>query len=364
MKEKLYPFHVTILVFMIQSGVVVFTLPRLLALHMGYNGWAFLFIYFGIVALNIMIISQAYRLSNGKSIFHIMEQALPKVIVVPLYIFLLSLWTMIGCMAAKQYVNIYQVFVFPTTHPMLIKLLVDVLAFILILKGIYNISKAATTFFWLIIWTLLLLLFFIKDFNWVDLTPFFFHKASDPIMGGLQIYTAFLGYELVLLLFPFTDKNKRFMRAVHIGNLLTTISYLAICLICFGFYNLNQLKRMKFPVIDLLAYIEFPFVERIENLIFSLFVFTTIIGIVMYIWAAAETAKRVIPKANYNWITGTLIAIAYSISWIPDVLGEVEKWLKFLGFIEIGVAWGLPMLLVIILLLTKRRDEACAENND
>lgn len=352
MKEKLYPFHVSLLVFMIQSGVVIFSLPRLLAQHMGYNGWITLVLYSGIATLNILLISLVYRLSNGKSIFQIIEHSMPKAIVFPFYLVLIITWTMFGCMIAKLYVVIFQVFVFPTTHPMFIKLLVDILTYILIIKGIYNISKAATSFFWMIIWTTLLLLYFLRDFQWVNLTPFFFQESSDVATGGLKIFTAFLGYELVLLLFPYADK-KGFMKAVYIGNMIITFIYLSVSLISFGFYSFNQLKRMKYPLIDMLAYIKLPFVERVENIFFALFLFTTMLGIVMYMWAATETARRLIPRANSKWLAGVLVISAYAVSWIPDVLSEVEIWLQLFAFIEIGIAFGLPILLIIILVLSK-----------
>lgn len=284
MKEKLYPFHVSLLIYMIQAGVVIFSLPRLTAQHMGYNGWITLFAYTGIAMLNIFIISLVYRLSNGKSIFQIIEQALPKIIVFPLYFILVFVWTMLGCLVAKHYVFIIQAFVFPTTHPMFMKFLVDVLAYLLIIKGIYNISKAATSFFWLVVWTMLLLLFFVKSFQWANLTPFFFHEASDVFLGALNIFTAYLGYELALLLFPYVEKNKSFIRAVQIGNLLSALTYVTVSLTCFGFYSFNQLKGMKYPIIDLLAQIKFPFVERVDNIIFSLFLFTVLITIVAYMW--------------------------------------------------------------------------------
>lgn len=364
MREKLHPFHIAILIYMTQSGVVIFSLPRVLAQHMGYNGWIALTVFYVIVALNISLISLAYRLADGKSIFQIIEHVFPKIAVIPLYIFLLTLWMMIGCISAKRYIIIYQIFVFPTTHPMLIKILVDTLAFLLIIKGIYNISKAATVFFWLVIWTILLLLFFLHDFQWINLTSFYFHESSDIVTGSFRIFTAFLGYELILLLFPYAEKRKGVMKAVHIGNLLTFLTYILVCLVCYGFYSFDQLKRMKFPMLDLLAYIEFPFVERIENLIFSLYLFTSLIGIVMYCWSALEAAQRILPKANVKWLAAIIIGVAYVVSWIPTLLVEVDAWLQYLGQIEIGVAFGLPLMLLLFLLLQKRRDEPYIDYNE
>lgn len=354
MKEKLHPFHIAILVYMVQTGVVVFSLPRILAQYIGYNGWIAVILFYAFVTLNIMLISLVYRLCDGKSIFQIIEHSLPKIVYLPLYTILIVVWTLTGCMIAKEYIIIYQAFVFPTTHPMVIKIAVDFLAFLLVIKGIYNISKAATMFFALVFWTMVFLFFFIGNFQLINLISFYFNEGAGQISGYLDILSAFLGYELVLLLFPFSEKGKKFMKAVHYGNLLTSSTYLLVSFICFGLYSFNQLKRMKYPVIDLLAYIELPFVERIEHLIFSLFLFTSLIGHVLYTWAAIQTAKQALPKANMKWVTIIIFIMAYGISWIPDVLKEVEIWLTYLGQLDLSIAFGLSLLLILLLLFRKR----------
>lgn len=353
MKEKLHPFHVALLIFMIQTGVVMFGLPRLLAQSFGYNGWASLLLFTGISSITIYLISWVYRLGKGNSIFYILENAIPKVFLFPFYIFLIAVWTLLGCMVAKQYVIIFQLIAFPSTHPMFFKALIDILAFLLVIGGIYTISKAATSFFWIIIWMLLLLFFFFNDFEWVRLTPFFFQGQTDMIMGGLGIYSAFLGFELALLLFPFAEKKGKLMKSVYIGNLITSLAYLFFSFISFGFYSFEQLTRMRYPILDLLSYIRLPFVERIENLLFGFFLFTVLITVVMYIWAALEVAKRMIPKAKAKWLAAVIFGLAFTISWLPDAIGEVEQWLQYLGYTEIAVTFVLPLLLITILSVKK-----------
>jgi spore germination protein (amino acid permease) len=352
-EEKLYPFHIAILIYMIQTGVFIMSLPRLLAENFGYNGWLALIAISLLVNLNIYIISLVYRLGKGKSIFQILEGALPKFILYPFYMILIGLWGLTGCMVIKNYVYIFQIVSYNTTHAMLMKLLVDILAFLLVIKGIYNISKAATSFFWITIWMVILLLFFIKDFEWARLTPFLFKGETHFLEGGFIIYTAFLGYELCLLLFPHVDHKKKFFRAVYIGNWITTVTYLVFCFICFGFYSFDQLRNMIYPLLDILSYIRLPFIERIENLLFGFFLFTTIITVVMYAWSAQETLARMVPNINKKILAFIIITAAYFISWIPDSLNEVGKWLQYLGYAEIVVAVGLPLLLIFILLIHK-----------
>ncbi|MCF2937890.1 spore germination protein, partial [Paenibacillus alkaliterrae] len=218
MKEKLYPFHVAVLTYMNQTGVIIMSLPRLLAENFGYNGWVALIGLSLIATLNIWIISLVHRLGKGKSIFEIFERSLPKVLLYPLYTFLAVVWSILGCMVAKNYVNIFQIISYNTTHAMILKLLVDILVYLLVIKGIYNISKATTSFFWIVNWMVFLLLFFVRDFEWARLTPFLFSGETNVFQGGLSVFTAFLGYEVCILLFPYAENNKKFMRAVMVSS--------------------------------------------------------------------------------------------------------------------------------------------------
>ncbi|CAM4313577.1 spore germination protein (amino acid permease) [Paenibacillus endophyticus] len=353
MNEKLHPFHIMILIYMNQTGVVIMSLPHLLAENFGYNGWLGVILISLVVNLNIFIISIVYRLGKGKSIFQIMESSLPRVITFPIYMILIGVWSMTGCMVIKNYVYIYQIMSYNTTHAMLLKLLIDIIAYLLIIKGIYTISKAATSFFWITSWMLLLQLFFIKDFEWARLTPFLFKGDTHFLTGGFIVFTAFLGYELCFMLFPYADNPKKFIKSVYKGNLITTLTYLIFCLICFGFYSFEQIRNMMYPLLDLLSYIRLPFIERIENLLFGFFLFTTIVSVVLYSWSAQETFARIVPKANKKVLAFIILTFGYIVAWFPDTLSEVGQWLQYLGYAELGVAFGLPLLLILILVIHK-----------
>lgn len=342
---------------MIQSGVALFSLPRTLAQAFGYNGWLFLFGYLTLSTFNILLIALVYKLGNRRSIFDILEQSMPKLLLYPIYVLMSIVWLFVGCLVAKEYVFIFQLIAFPSTHPMFFKLLIDILAFMLIVKGIYSISKASTLFYMMTIWMILLLLKFTGDIEWSRYTPYILHGELDLVHGGLKGYSAFLGYELSLLLIPYTAKSNKFTTAVLSGNLMTTIVYLMISIVCFGFYSYEQLSKTKYPVIELLAYLKFPFIERVENLLYGLFLFTVLFTIVMYVWSSVETLKRMVPNAKASTLTIIMFAISFTIAWIPDVLSETESWLYQLSIIEMGIAFGLPLLLITLLLSQGKRKQ-------
>lgn len=355
MKGKLHPVHLAIVIHMIQTGVILLSLPQQLAVHFGHNGWIALLGFSLIVTINLGLIAIVYRLGRARSIFAILEQSIPKLMLLPFYLGMAAAWAILGAMVAKQYVIIFQMLAFPTTHPMMLLSLIEALTFLLLIKGIVCITRAATIFFCLIIWMLLLLFCFFSEFDWSRMTPFLLQGGDYRIEGALNIYGAFIGYELCMLLFPYVQ-SKHFFKSVSAGNLLTTLSYTSVSLICFGFYSSGQLKLMLYPTLDLLAYIRFPFIERIENLLFGFFLFTVIITIVAYSWASQEVFKRIVPKLPTNWLSLGIVALSYAVSWIPDVLDEVQSWLKYLGYFELGVAFALPMLLLVLLLVQGRKE--------
>ncbi|WP_150269616.1 GerAB/ArcD/ProY family transporter [Paenibacillus tepidiphilus] len=357
MTEKIRPFNLAVLVYMSQVGIVVFTLPRTLADYFGTNGWLFLIPCFLLVSFNIYLISCVYRLGKGRSVFDILEQSVPKLLLYPLYAALITVWMLFGCVIGKKYVLLFQMLAFPTTNPMVFKLMFDLLAFMLIIKGIYAISRAATMFFWITLWMYLLLLWVLPDFNWVRLTPFILQGGHDQIKGGLEVYGAFLGYEMSLLLFPYISKAKGSMAAIQAGNAYLSFSYINLGLISFGIFSQDQLKQLLYPLLDILAYIQFPFVERLENLLYGFFLFLVLITAVMYWWGALETARRILPRLKQQVLTFMLLGITYSISFIPKTIDEVNTWIGFLGNVTIGIAFGLPLLLITLLLIQKKGEK-------
>ncbi|SEM60254.1 GerAB/ArcD/ProY family transporter [Paenibacillus sp. OV219] len=357
--EKLSSFHIVILVYITQLGVVIFSLPQMLSKAFGTHGWVMNLVFGAIVLLNILLIGAVYWLGKGRSIFVIL-QAVPKIILYPLYLAQMFIWSMLGCLVAKEYVLIFQMIAFPTTHPMFFKIALDVLVFCLMIQGIYNISKSTTMFFWLTVWMLPVIFFFYADFSWARLTPFLFRGGELSLKDFANIYTAYLGYELILMLFPYTDKKSKLIRSSIIGASITVLLYTYICFISFGFFSLKQLQRMAFPLLDLMAYIRFPFVERVENLFFGAFLFTTIVTVVMYLWAAQETALQMFKGANVKVVAAILVTISYIVAFFPESLSEVQLWLSFFAQIEIGTAFMLPILLLIVLALSKKKEAAAS----
>lgn len=357
MRAKLPFYQTTIMANFVQTGVVVFSLPRLLSENIGTNGWVALLICSSIAAFNILLISFVYRLGKGKSIFEISQSVLPKFILVPFFGVLAGLWAILGSLVGKQYILILKSLSFPSLHPAYLYILFEILVFLLLTKGIMSISSTAVLAFYVIIWNTWLLVYIYDDFELSRMTTFWFKDATHSFKGWLEIYIAFLGFELCLLLFPYTNEKTHLIRAFQIANLITTFTYTLIAFISFGFFSLHQLQHMKYPVLSLLSYVELPFVKRIDDLVFNLTLFRVLITNVFYGWAAIETMKWFLPASNKRWIPYVILAFfpLTSLFVLPSTLEKTEEWLSLFGFSEAGVAFLLPIFLLVVLLINKYR---------
>ncbi|MDP5276766.1 GerAB/ArcD/ProY family transporter [Chengkuizengella axinellae] len=355
MQEKLHPFQITVLIYMIQSGVTIFSLPRITADAFGTNGWIGILIVSLYSMINILFIAMVFHYGDGRSIFKIFEDMLPKILLRPFFLCLALLWCILGILIGKDFALLFQMLYLPDLSPSVYILIMLIFVFMLVSKGIYQIGKTTIIFFFMTIWTIFLMLYFISEFEFDRLTPFIFKGDKQLFTQGLEVINAFLGYEIVILMFPYIAKSKSSIKAFFYGNLITTfIIYLPLCFICFGVLSFDQLKNETFPVLTLFEYFQFPFIERIESFVFSLFSLKVLITVVMFYWASDEVFRYAVPKIKSSKISILiLIMISFLISLIPDYLLDVEAWLNWLGRAEAVIALGLPLSLLFILAITK-----------
>lgn len=350
MSEKIAPFHLAILIYMIQSGVTLYKLPRMLAVNFGTNGWIMVLIVSFVAGINIFLISLVNRFRKGESVFEIMEGLIPRKVMAPFYILLALIWSIFALLVGKDYILITQVLTFQNSSLLLLYSIVLILAFYLVVKDIYTISKTTTIFFFLTIWMTFLLIYHIPYSSIMRLTPFIFKEGTHSIRGLIEVYTAFLGFEIVLFLFPYIDQKKpKWFLSVYVGHIITTVVYTLTCIVSFMYFSFEQLKLISFPVLNLISYVEIELIERIESLVFNLFLMKILITVVMYLWAAKLLLHRGMPSMNEKWLAPILILVAFFITLRVDVVYELAPWLLIFGFAAAGIAIGLPVLLLFVL---------------
>lgn len=347
MKERLQPFQLTILIFMIQNGLVLYTIPRTTAEYFGTNGWLGIIFIFLLVNINIVMITIIYKLGKGRSVFEIIEATVPKWIMVPVYLFIIGVWIGMASMIMRTYIFTYKMMFFPTLPVWLFIICFSVLSFQLLRSGIYNITKAIFVLFCFVIPMLFLLFYIIPEFDFSRFTPFFFKGETDFFKGAFHVYSAFLGLEVSILFFPMVERT--WTKALYLGNLFTMANSLIITISCYGFFSFNQILNDIIPVMTLFEYTEVAFLSRAENLCLSVSAFKVLSTIVIYYWGAQQFFGNMMKSIKPNFWIIIIVASGFILALVPDSLVDVEKWSNWLSYCAIAIAWALPIFVLSIL---------------
>jgi spore germination protein (amino acid permease) len=351
MKEKLSPFQASILVYLIQSGVTLFTLPRLVAEAFGTNGWIGLIFIYLIVNSNLVVIWFVYKISKGKSFFEIIS-IFPKWITLPVNLFIAVVWMLLGVFVMVKFSMILKVLFYNNVSLFYFFSMGYILSYLLLKKDLYQIAKSTVVLFYFTVWTVFLLAFHLPEFSFTRLTPFIFKGDTDMLKGGLSIYTALLGYELSILFIHMVERKQ--LKSLIAGNSITSIIYLGVTFISFGFFSFEQLLMEMYPVVTLLGYISFPVLERVESFTFSIFGLKVLMTTVMYLWGTKELIQYQFSTIKSNYLLIGIVIISFFVSFIPKVIKDVEQWLNYVTYAATAIAFLLPILLLLIVLLTKK----------
>lgn len=358
MKEKLSPFQASILIYLIQSGVTLFSLPRLVAEAFGTNGWIGLILIYFIVNINLVLIWLVFKMGKGKSMFEIIE-VIPKWITFPFFVFIAVVWMLLGVMVMVKFTMILKVLFYHNVSLIYLLSMGYILTYMLLKKELYQIAKATVVLFYFTVWTIFLLAFHLPEFSFIRLTPFIFKGDTDMLKGGMSIYTALLGYELSILFVHMIEKKQ--LRSLIAGNTITTLIYLGVTFVSFGFFSFEQLLREMYPVVTLLGYISFPVLERVENLTFSIFGLKLLITTVMYLWGTKELLQYQFQRIKLNFLLIGILIISFFVSFIPKVIREVEQWLTYISYAGSAIAFLLPVFLLITVIFSKKNEQETSQ---
>ncbi|WP_236013463.1 GerAB/ArcD/ProY family transporter [Paenibacillus glycanilyticus] len=361
MKERLNPLPLSILIYSVQNGLALYTLPQVVAQYFGINGWLSIIFTFGLANLNILLIAVIYRLGKGRSIFEIIEATVPKWIMIPVYLFIICIWVGLASMIMREYIFILKIFFYPALSAVYFVIFFTVMSFQLLTGGIHQIMRAFVVLICFVMPMIVLLLYLIPDFEFARFTPFYLKGGTDYFEGTLRVYSIFLGIEVSMLFFPMVDK--KWTKSLYIGNFLSMSIYLMVTFMCFGFFSFDQILNDLYPIMTLFEYTEVPFLSRAENLCFCVFSFKVLATTVIYYWGAQQTLENVTKKIKpHLWII-VILAAGFILALIPDSIAHVEKWLIWLSNGAVIIAWGLPIFVLGILFIQLLRKQTLRETD-
>ncbi|MGE6375828.1 GerAB/ArcD/ProY family transporter [Peribacillus muralis] len=346
-KYKVSPFYVFFLIHGMQTGLGALSFQRELAKFTGTDGWMSILLAGLIIHLLIWLIYKIFKMVPGDIIYanhYVFGKWMGNLFsfLFILYFFILGMTVIVG------YIRVIHVWMFDDVPAWALVTVFLILIYYIISGGFRTVTGIAFLTILISYWLLLFPFYGIKYSDFTGVLPIFDHSILDILKGTRSISLTMLGFEMLLMYYPFIKKAETSQKFAHGGVLTTTLLALIDYFVSIAFYPLKLLTLTLWPTLTMTSIIELPFIQRFEYITISWWAIIIIPNMVIPLWAASRGIKRVfnIQQKYPLWIMSIIIILVNIFYYDIDILYVTNKIIN--PYSVSFIVLYLPILLVLI----------------
>ena len=335
---------------MIAMGLL--SLPNQIS-AVGYSQW-WLPILFGIIA-NLTIIPMIWISSKYKEhdLFKIHEILFGRYVGKGINVLLLIMAIILMVSTIERYLEMIQVVALPyrtVTGPLIILLIVAVL---IARGGIKSVARFCIMTFFLTAPLVYFLKWGIAEGEITHILPLFNFTGKEFLEATEQGYSTIVGYELLMFYFPHIIHQEKVFKRATLGIWITISFYTAVSIVSVMHFSEWQLENLLYPVLNLFKYVELSFIEKVDTLGITFWVFLILSSVAAYLWVLKEGIDSLRSKKHvaHLYVVAAVIAL---VVYIPFSQGlEETLYGKVFYFSYALILW--PNLLCLIEMIKSRK---------
>jgi spore germination protein len=198
---------------------------------------------------------------------------------------------------------------------------------------------------------LLIIFFFLFAYleaDWFELRVPFAEGLLPVIQPLPNTVYSYLGFEILLLYYPFVVIKEKSFRHAAAGIALAGSFYSFIVLGTLVTIGPDVAISQTYPVVTMAKTIEVvrQFVERAELLLLVLWLPLAYTTHLVTFYSTAFSMHRMFPAISFRWWMGLLVPAIYFLSLVPDNLIEMVEWSDYVGNAGLFFLFGYPLLLL------------------
>ena len=180
-----------------------------------------------------------------------------------------TLYCLLFCLTVlRTYMEVIQVWIFPTIKLWKLTLMFLLVTYYIIKGGFRSVTGIC---FWGVILPIFVVFFLIYPMKYAhfrNILPIFTHSPTDMLISAKQSALEFLGFETILIFYPFIEKGKSLKRWAHAGIAFSTLIYVILAIVSFMYYSEGQLNRTIWPTLTMLKLLRFLLFNALNTLLF------------------------------------------------------------------------------------------------
>jgi len=304
-----------------QTGVLFLQIQSTIIKGAGHDAWIPILLL-GIM-MHVLFLMMLYILKNSSTgdIISFHRDVFGKVFGGLLNLIMATYFSMVSLYVLYTYIDILQIWVFDGIPSWEFSLLFSVLIYYIVVGGFRVVTAIA---YWGVVIPSFLLLSFLYLLDYVEtsrLIPLFQYGVKDYLLSAKEAAPLYLGFENVLVFFPFIKNREKSTKWGHIALLYTTFIYTLVTLFAFIYFSQEKLEHLAWPVLTMIKMIQFPVLERFEFIFIFTWLLVVMPVICIYLWSAIRSIKLTIPKTKPTYLLVCLLVVFH---FVNNQLTEIQ----------------------------------------
>lgn len=333
-KTSVSPYFVYFFMYICTLATGVLSFQKDLIRHAGYNAWISVIVTG--VSIHILVWMMYQILSSGRDGHDIatVHRSLFGKIPGGCLNGALVLYFVYGAFVKYElYFELIQAWLFPVMNVLPLSIVTAMLIYYIVSGGFRSLAGICVWATFISFVSVIPQVFLILPYaHPLNLLPLLNHSASDLLMASKSMTFDYMGYETLLLLYPFFNTPAKSQKWAHLIILTDTMLYLTILIVSLMFYPESLLRKTLWPTLKMISIYEIPMIQRLEYIFISIWFIKFISGVAIYIWAACRGLKVAFRMGGRISLIVMLLAIVglnsfligqRSISWISGLYAEV-----------------------------------------
>ncbi|PES90582.1 spore gernimation protein GerH [Bacillus cereus] len=314
-KYQISPIFVFFLIHSAQFGAGVLGFARIIAKAAGYDGWMGVLITGICIHILIWMMYFLLKETNG-NLIDLQRQTFGKWLGNGINLIFMAYFLIISISVIRTYVEIIQVWMFPTASTWMLTLFLCLVSYYIISSGFRVITGICVISVGGTLGYLFLSLFVLKYSHWDNLLPMFTHSFSDILKAAhLSIYSM-TGFEIYLMVYPFVKQPKKSHKFAQYGALFSNLLFLFSTLLAFTFFSEKQLLKTIWSQLSITQVIQLPFIERLEYIAISAYALVIVTSSILPLWATTRGIHEIFRVKQ----RGVLLALLLIILIVSQLL--------------------------------------------
>lgn len=350
---KIRAFYLIFLIAGTQLGVGIMGAPRYIFSFARQDSWISILIAFLAMIVTVLVMFYILEQYESADIFGIQVDLFGNFIGKTLGTIYIIYFAGLLISVLLTYIQVVQIFLYPTFRPYLIGLLLFALIIYCVFGGIRAITGAAFIFFLFSQPMLFLLGEPIAKMDLKHFLPIFQASPQDILQGAKATTYSLTGFELLFLLYPFIDNKEKAKLPAILGVSYSALVLLSTTVILTGYFSLEYIQDIEWSLLTLFKSASFTFLERIDYFIITQWIFVVLPNNILLMWAITYGLKRLFNiKQRHSVIVSSAIFLV--IVSLVKYNTHILKFTNFMANISFWIIFVYPFFLMICVMIKKQ----------